>query len=58
MKIIIATHNKDKLKELHHSLKDLDLELLSLEEYKNVGEIILKTFICCWRKTLFKCYSP
>ena len=40
MKIIIATHNKDKLKELHHSLKDLDLELLSLEEYKNVGEII------------------
>ena len=30
MKVVIATHNKDKLKELKKGLSDLDVELLDL----------------------------
>ena len=40
MKIILATHNKDKCKEMMSSLVDLNVEILSLEDFPHVGEII------------------
>ena len=40
MKIIIATHNKDKFKELHHGLSSLDVKLLSLYDFPQIKEII------------------
>lgn len=40
MKIVVATHNKDKFKELYHGLKLLKIELLSLEDFPEIGEII------------------
>lgn len=40
MKIVVATHNKDKFKELYHGLKSLKIELLSLEDFPEIGEII------------------
>ena len=39
MKIVIATHNKDKLKELNHGLKDLSVELVSLFDFPEISEI-------------------
>jgi len=39
-KVIIATNNKDKFKELHKGLKNLNIELLSLDDFPNIGEII------------------
>lgn len=40
MKIVVATHNKDKFKELYHGLKSLKIKLLSLEDFPEIGEII------------------
>ena len=40
MKIVVATHNKDKFKELYHGLKSLKIELSSLEDFPEIGEII------------------
>ena len=40
MKIVIATHNKDKFKELYFGLKSLNVELLSLDDFPRIGEII------------------
>ena len=40
MKIVVATHNEDKFKELYHGLKSLKIELLSLEDFPEIGEII------------------
>ena len=40
MKIIIATHNKDKFKELYHGLSSLDVDLLSLYDFPKIKEII------------------
>ena len=40
MKIVVATHNKDKFKELYHGLKSLKIELSSLEDFPQIGEII------------------
>ena len=39
MKIVLATHNRDKEKELQDSLRGLDVEIQTLSEYSNVGEI-------------------
>ncbi len=40
MKIVVATHNKDKFKELHYGLCSLDIELISLYEFPKIKEII------------------
>ena len=40
MKIIIATHNKDKFKELYHGLGSLNVEFLSLYDFPEIKEII------------------
>ena len=40
MKIILATHNRDKRKEMMAALADLNVDLLSLENFPQVGEII------------------
>ena len=40
MKIVVATHNKDKFKELHYGLSSLDIELISLYEFPEIQEII------------------
>ncbi len=40
MKIVIATHNKDKFKELYVGLSTFNIELLSLYDFPEIGEII------------------
>ena len=40
MKIVLATHNKDKCKELQDSLLGLNVQLLSLYDFSEVKEII------------------
>tara|TARA_B110000438_G_scaffold102729_1_gene101647 strand:- start:411 stop:1025 length:615 start_codon:yes stop_codon:yes gene_type:complete len=40
MKMVIATHNRDKLKELKRGLSDLDVDLVDLSEFPEIGEII------------------
>ena len=40
MKLVIATHNKDKFKELHLGLNDLNINLLSLYDYPEIDEIV------------------
>ena len=40
MKIILASHNVDKYKEIADSLLSLDIELLSLSNFPGIGEII------------------
>lgn len=41
MKVVIGTHNKDKLKELMlaFKLEDLNIELLSLDSFPEIGDI-------------------
>ena len=39
MKVVIATHNKDKLKELKKGLSDLNIEILDLSHFPEIGEI-------------------
>lgn len=40
MKIILATHNNDKCKEMMAALADLNAEFLSLVDFPQVGEIV------------------
>jgi XTP/dITP diphosphohydrolase len=40
MKIILATHNLDKQKELLNSLSDMNFQILTLDEFPKVGDII------------------
>jgi len=40
MKVVIATHNKDKLKELKKGLSKLPLKLLDLSSFPQIREII------------------
>ena len=40
MKIILATHNTDKRKEMMAVLADLNIEILSLADFPQVGEIV------------------
>jgi len=40
MKIVVATHNKDKLKELKKGFRNLDIEFLDLCSFPEIGEII------------------
>ena len=40
MKLVIATHNKDKFKELHLGLNDLNINLLSLYDFPEIDEIV------------------
>jgi XTP/dITP diphosphohydrolase len=39
MKLLIATNNVGKIKELHELLADLPIELKSLREFENVGDV-------------------
>ena len=39
MKIVLATHNHDKEIELQHSLQGLGVEICSLSEYPDIGDI-------------------
>ena len=39
MKIILATHNRDKEKELQKSLKGLNIEICSLFDFPEIGDI-------------------
>ncbi len=39
-KIIVATRNEGKLREIKHILKDFGWEILSLKEFPEIGEII------------------
>jgi len=41
MKVVIGTHNRDKLKELMRAfkLKDINIELLSLDNFPEIGDI-------------------
>ena len=62
MKIVIATHNKDKYKELHFGLKSLDINLKSLFDFPDIGEIIedgdtLKENALIKARTVFKMTS-
>ena len=40
MKVVIATHNKDKLKELKKGLSSLSIDLMDLSSFSNIGEIV------------------
>ena len=40
MKVVIATHNKDKLKELKKGLSNLNIEILDLSSFPEIGEIV------------------
>ena len=40
MKVVIATHNKDKLKELKKGFSTLNIDLLDLFSFPQIGEII------------------
>ena len=40
MKIVLATHNKDKCLEMMDVLSNLNIELLTLHEFPHIGEII------------------
>jgi len=62
MKIVIATHNKNKYKELHYGLKSLHVELKSLYDFPEIHEIIedgdtLKENALIKARTVFKITS-
>ncbi len=40
MKIVLATHNKHKVEEIRDILSGLNVELLSLDSYPEIGEIV------------------
>ncbi len=40
MKIVLATHNRHKVEEIRDILADLNIELLSLDAFPDVGELI------------------
>ncbi|PID26422.1 MAG: non-canonical purine NTP pyrophosphatase, RdgB/HAM1 family [Candidatus Cloacimonadota bacterium] len=40
MKIILATHNRDKIREIKNKLAETDLEILSLDEISDLPDVI------------------
>jgi XTP/dITP diphosphohydrolase len=40
VKLLLATHNRDKMRECREMLGDLSVNLLALEDFPDVGEII------------------
>ena len=40
MKIVLATHNRDKCAEMAAILSDYPIDLLTLEDFPEIGEII------------------
>jgi XTP/dITP diphosphohydrolase len=40
VKLLLATHNRDKMREYREMLGDLSVNLLTLEDFPDVGEII------------------
>ena len=40
MKVVLATHNQDKCAEMKEILGDINLELITLNEFPEIGEII------------------
>ena len=40
MKIVLATHNRHKVEEIKSILSDLPIELLSLDNFPTIGEIV------------------
>lgn len=40
MKLVIATHNQDKVKEIRHILSGLDAEVLTLDEFGTVPDTV------------------
>ena len=40
MKIVIATHNRHKVDEIRHILSELPIEMLSLDNFPEIGELI------------------
>lgn len=40
MKVVLATHNLHKVEEIRDILSGLDIELLSLDSYPEIGEIV------------------
>ena len=40
MKIVLATHNKDKYAEIMKAFSHFNVEILSLKKFQNIGEII------------------
>ena len=62
MKIVIATHNKDKYKELYFGLKSLKVNLKSLFDFPDISEIVedgdtLKENALIKARTVFKLTS-
>ena len=39
MKVVLATHNRHKVEEIRNILAGLDVELLSLDAFPEIGEI-------------------
>ena len=56
MKIVLATHNHDKEIELQHSLRGLDVDICSLSEYPDIGEIE-ETGTTLLEKSLLKAHT-
>ena len=40
MRIVLASHNRDKCAEMHAILNSFPIEVLSLEDFPEIGEII------------------
>ena len=40
MKLVIATHNQDKVKEIRHILAGLDAEVMTLDEFRGAPETV------------------
>ncbi|NOR45894.1 MAG: RdgB/HAM1 family non-canonical purine NTP pyrophosphatase [Candidatus Delongbacteria bacterium] len=40
MKILLATHNKNKIIEIKNALQELDIEILSLDDYPDMPDVI------------------
>ena len=39
MQLVLATHNKDKVAEFNESLSDINIQLLTLDQFPEIGEI-------------------
>ena len=40
MKLLLATHNKNKIIEIKNALQELDIEILSLDDYPDMPDVI------------------
>ncbi len=40
LKIVLATRNKDKIREIDHALDELNIEILTLDQFPDVPEVI------------------